>query len=713
MAKAGLAFGRNSSGFLLRMPILDVMPDPSLISPEPSAAGWSQLEELVERLHLAARRESAPREFYQRLLADACSAAGAIGGSAWGNRGGERLELIVVFAPDDVAPVEREPLRPSLAERREAVVHGLASRSSYELQHGGQFASLVAPIADAATESPARPIGAIELLFRPGASAELQRGRRELAATLAAIAADFHALAELRKLRASAAVQRQAVDLLRRVQQPRDLAGAAFALANEARRLLACDRVAVLTRRPSRWQLLCASGTSRVDRRSEFASIAERLAEHVANWGEPIAYDGDRTETAELPPRLAEALAEHLDRSHARQLAAAPVSFNPVIDEAAAASVDEGTTASPAHQFDLVLIAERFDGGGEEEWRQQLIEIGELTAPVLARAAALDQFPVRTLLQWSERASALRSPQRRRRALWIALGAAASVAALTLVPATLSVEAPATLAATVEREIFASANGSIAAVNVEHGQFVKQGDVLIELYDPELSLKLQQVRGEVAAARQRLDAIAVTRTDRALAEQETEDRLPLSAEQQQLEERLATLRAQESLLAQRHGALTLRSPIDGEVLTPDVQSLLSSRPVERGESLLTIADVSSGWELKADVPQRDVGAVVEAETMAAASDPPGVVEASFRLSGDVTRTYSARVIRVSAAAPLEAEGLEDEAPPVQVRLAVDGPAPIAARPGMAAKVRIDCGRRSLGYVWFHDIAATLYRWITF
>jgi hypothetical protein len=32
---------------------------------------------------------------------------------------------------------------------------------------------------------------------------------------------------------------------------------------------------------------------------------------------------------------------------------------------------------------------------------------------------------------------------------------------------------------------------------------------------------------------------------------------------------------------------------------------------------------------------------------------------------------------------------------------------------MTASVRIHCGQRSLGYVWLHDVGATLYRWATF
>ncbi|QDT75851.1 HlyD family secretion protein [Lacipirellula limnantheis] len=705
--------------FATDVPILEVMSDPPLVSADRSNASWSQLEALVERLHEAARSELMPREFFRRLLMEACAASGATAGGAWLRTTRDAIELLVEVsdgADEAVGAVPRDfsvGERP-VAERRDAVRRQLKFVSqaiALDNHHPTDAGPIICAIADVAAGGASSPaaVGALEFFFRDQSSSALQEARRELVTTLASIAADYHALSELRRLRATAEVQLQAVDLLRRIQQPRNLTGTAFAVANEARRLLSCDRVALLLRVDETWRLLCVSGASRVDRQSEFARLSERLAEDIANWGEPILHEGGHADELDLPPRLASALADHLDCSHARQLAGAPIGLELSTPDETVPSSDRVKRT----RYDAVLIAERFDGAADDGWQRQLVEIGELCAPSLARAATLDRFPVRTALVWSDRLAAWQRPLQRRRALWMIGAAATCAAALAFVPAQLSVEAPATLAAAVEREIFASATGTVAEIRVEHGQQVRQGDVLIVLSDPELALKLQQVRGEVDGARERLAALAVTRTDRKLADRETEDRLPLSAEQRQLEERLATLRAQEALLAERHEALTLRSPIAGEVLTPDVQSLLSSRPVERGQALLTIADVGSGWQLRAEVPQRDVGDVVEAQAAAVASNPPTSVAASFRLSGDVTATYPAHVVAIDSAAPLEADGLEDAAAPVQVRLAVDATPPAAARPGMAASVRIDCGRRSLGYVWLHDAAATIYRWITF
>jgi multidrug efflux pump subunit AcrA (membrane-fusion protein) len=385
-------------------------------------------------------------------------------------------------------------------------------------------------------------------------------------------------------------------------------------------------------------------------------------------------------------------------------LACAPVSFAGRQDTAS----EDTAKRRSRKRFDAVLIAESFEAADKTAWRHQLVELGELCGPALGRAAALDRFPMRTMLRWSDRLAILRQPARLFRVLLIVGALASAVAALVYVPADFDVEAPATLVAAVERDVFATATGSVAELRVEHGQMVKQNDVLVVLSDPELALKLQQVRGEIEAARKRLDALAVTRTDRTLREDNADDRLPLSAEQRQLEERLASLEAQRTLLESRRDALTIRSPLSGQVLTRDVQSLLESRPVERGQVLLTIADASSGWQLKADVPQRQIGHVLEAQR----NQSPELA-ASLRLAGDVEKTYPGHVVAISAAAPLDAEGLEDAAPPVEVRIALEGDPPAAARPGMTASVRIHCGQQPLRYVWLHDVGATIYRWATF
>ena len=57
-------------------------------------------------------------------------------------------------------------------------------------------------------------------------------------------------------------------------------------------------------------------------------------------------------------------------------------------------------------------------------------------------------------------------------------------------------------------------------------------------------------------------------------------------------------------------------------------------------------------------------------------------------------------------------------PTVLAKVALDAPELASAtgdalRPGVSARAQIDCGRRSLGYVWLHDIWDAFIEWWRF
>jgi len=148
------------------------------------------------------------------------------------------------------------------------------------------------------------------------------------------------------------------------------------------------------------------------------------------------------------------------------------------------------------------------------------------------------------------------------------------------------------------------------------------------------------------------------------------------------------------------------------VLTLDVQNLLHSRPVERGQVLFTVADTSQGWRLLADVSQRRIGHV-----LAENKKTEGPLPVRFRLAGDDQGIYSGHLESVTAVAVLDTESLEGDAPAIQVKVAIHGQTDEqelpAARPGMTAQVRFHCGQRPIGYVWLHDVWETVYSWVIF
>jgi hypothetical protein len=83
----------------------------------------------------------------------------------------------------------------------------------------------------------------------------------------------------------------------------------------------------------------------------------------------------------------------------------------------------------------------------------------------------------------------------------------------------------------------------------------------------------------------------------------------------------------------------------------------------------------------------------------AARDELGELTARFVLASDPGHEYQGRVTKVAPTTELD----EEQQPMVRVTVAFDRNAVPALRPGATAIAKVHCGRRSLGYVWLHDL----------
>ena len=669
-------------------------------------SAWQQLERFVDELHQQARAPIDSAHFYRRLLEGCVTTLAASGGAVWRRDAGgqwdvvHQINLEAVIDRDDPAAVSAHE---SLLERTATTDEPACYPPHSGAERGGENPTEALLLAGA-VPGDSGDATVVELFLPTGRSPATQQGWRELLETVCQIAADYHTWDEYRWLQSERVFHSQSLALLRRVHGRADLRRTAFEIANEGRRLVEADRLSVLVRRGRTWRLLAVSGVDRIEARADVTKSLQQIADWTARWGEPLDYAeqaADQSEWDDLPTELGDLVQRHVDQSQARRLVAVPLQFIHETD-------DDHSQRSKTNPPSAVLIAEQFQTEGPTLSRQRMIELAHLCEPALGQAVRLDRFALGIVLRWSDRWSRLGWLKGVSRLTVAVLAVAAITAALIFIERDFEIEAPARLTPLVERDVFASADGAVAEVRVAHGDKVESGDVLAVLDDPQLVLDLQRVRGEIDTTRKRLEAIAVARTDRKVREDAESESLSLSAEAQQLQQRMVSLGRQEKILVDHRAALTIRSPIAGTVLTLDVQHLLESRPVARGQVLFTVADTTAGWRLLADVPQERIGQVVSARL---GSEQPLPVR--FRLAGDVEQTYTGHLESISETAVFDTDDLDGELPPVEVQVAIDAGSLAAARPGMNAQVRIHCGRRSLGYVWLHDVWETVYSWMTF
>jgi multidrug efflux pump subunit AcrA (membrane-fusion protein) len=683
--------------------ILKNMPTPLSTAGVPAGAdAWQELEEVLAELVQLAHAPITPEAFYDRALAASVRALSGVGGAVWLRspsgvlRPVAHLDWPGAELTDANARRKHEHLLSDAAEQGRVV--------SFTSDSHPMFAAPVSLAAGVEDPTPsqraAATVAIFEIVPRADISPAAHRGYEQFLAALAEVAAEFHAYHELSRLRGDEAYHEQLVRLSTLVHRHIDLTPTAYAVANEGRRVIGCDRLSVLALSGRRCRLLATSGASRVERRSSAARNLEQLAGLVCPTGEP-AYYADGNSDA-LPP-IADALEQHAEESHARQIAVLPL--------VRSLDADESQRPLAATKPSFVLIAEQFDARHGELQRSRLVEVGELCATALYNAQDIDQLPFRWLLR------PLGSLKQQiamhlTRSMLIAGLIATILAGLVLVPADFAIEAPGTLEPAVRRDVFAPRSGLVEKVLVGNGADVAAGEPLVELRDPKLELELKRVHGEMETVRRQLDAVRATKTNRDIRDASPTEFYRLSASEREFDQQLTNLQHERELLDAQRETLVVRSPIAGRVLTWDVANRLAARPVERGDVLVTVADLSADWQLDLNVEDDRIGHVLAARD---AADAPLPVR--FRLRSQDS-PHTGHIAEIGLTADVAAaEGAATD-PTVRVTVAFDKDQLNEStrrdlRPGVSARAEIDCGRRSLGYVWFHDLWDALLTWLRF
>ncbi len=682
---------------------------PTPLSTAGAASGsdaWQELEEVLASLGQLARTPIEPEAFYEQTLVECVRALSAVGGAAWlrASTGALRPVAHVNWRGAEISA--------SAEARRahEAMLSSAAEGGRIVLAEGGSF---VAPVQLAGNDSTAAatPVTAaiLEITPRADASPATYHGYEEFLAAVCELAAEYHTRRELTRLRQNESYRDELVRLSTLVHRSIELTPTAYAVANEGRRVIGCDRLSVLAAVGRRSRLLATSGASRVERRSGAARRMEELAELVRPTAEPAWYADGQSDA--LPP-VADALEAHAEESHARQVAVAPL-IRPQPGDLASASGDSRTPSrASAEKPVFILIAEQFDARTGNLTADRLMEVAELSSTALYNALEVDRLPFRTVLRPLAAAKRKIAEHIARSTAIAALGAAA-IAALVFVRADFTIEATGTLQPAVRQEVFAPRSGLVDEVLVAPGADVAAGAPLVQLRDPSLELDLKRVHGEMETVRRQLEAARATKGSRDLRDENPVELYRLSASEREYEQQLANLESELALLNSERDSLVVRSPIAGRVLTWDLANRLAARPVERGEVLVTVADLAANWQLELAVADDRIGHVLAAQ----AKEEKDALPVQFRLrSADAS--YTGHIERIGMTASVDTKDAAAARPTVDVVVAFDkseltDEARRNLRPGVTARAEIDCGRSALGYVWLHDIWDTTLTWLRF
>lgn len=684
-------------------------PSPHEFSVEPSAS--REIEEILDELARLAGSDIGERPFRERLLERAVRGLAAIGGAIWirtadGQIGLDcQLRLDAVPLADNWADAQRHTqLLAAVMAKNEARAIAPRATLSGEPQAANptDYLLVLAPL-PMLSGLPAL----VEIVQRPNIAPLVQQGSLQFLAALGDLAADYGRHRELRELRDRGALWRNFERFAAQVHGSLERDRVAYTIVNDGRGLIGCDRLSVATIHGRRSRLIAVSGVDKLDRRAEVVRTLEQLTAVVAATGEPFWYvEGG----PHPPPQIETPLEQVLDETHARGLAIVPLygpkesgrhDFDHVADDAAA------ETGGTATNFDLpmaALIVERFDAAGfDAAARERIAAICRQSASALANVETYENVPLLPIWRALGKIGWLTKARQLPKTVLALLLIAAAVIALAVIPADFEVAARGELQPKLRREVFARSDGIVDRTLVEQEQKVATGDLLVVLKKPSLDLEYSRLLGEMQTARAKLSAIdaSLLATGRDSVANSPDKINQLTAEQQEVKSLLASLEKQRDILISERKDLELHSPIDGTVVTWNAKDLLAARPVARGQALLTVDDLAGDWTAELQVPDNRIGHVVEAQER----DKPRELPVTLILATEPGMSYKGTLSRVA----LSTETDKTTGSTVLVSVAFDR-ASIPGeqlRPGATVTAKIYCGRRSLGYVWLHELWETI------
>ncbi|MEZ6090166.1 MAG: HlyD family efflux transporter periplasmic adaptor subunit [Pirellulaceae bacterium] len=420
------------------------------------------------------------------------------------------------------------------------------------------------------------------------------------------------------------------------------------------------DRVSLLQWRWGKIGLLCIAPAGAVNQRSPLITSLKALARNTFRQERGVAFCQGETSISPIEP----ALCDYIDQSYARQI---------IVEK----NVDEGTGHGVA------VVIERFEASPKELPKETAL--ATQTLPVLSAIVRRRDHGLRGL--WHRIGPTSAKPLR---LVWIALIACLLFAAI-FVQTDFRLPVEGHLHPEAFRSVFATSEGFVDQIHVGHEERVSAGDMLLTLRDPRLELEQSELEGRMAALQSQIASAQVARSTRSRNNDRSDD-TRLSANEQDLVIQLAGLQREHEVLVQHLQRLVIVSPIDGIVHRWDLEQALPERPVKHGQHLLDVIDPQSSWELRLDIPDDVVSYVIDAQR----HDSRPV---AFRVRSHPEATHYAQLKRISNATQFDARGRNV----VLATAEIHDDDVSDRRVGAGVVAQIDCGRRSIAFVWLREL----------
>ena len=466
-------------------------------------------------------------------------------------------------------------------------------------------------------------------------------------------------------------------------------------VANEARLLIDCDRVAVVTRQRGKFGIASISSQASVNRRSNTVRLLEKLARLTLKTEKEFWYPNEE----ELPRQLRSAVDEYLLISTTRSLVIKPVfeKVEPLVE-------DPESSERSGNRVIGGLIFEQCN----EQWDRARLAanldfVHEHASDALRNSeqhSSLFLYPVWKLLSKSK---VLTAPRVFPKSLLALTAAVVICLFLSFYRVPFYIHASGVLVPQQRAWIYAGQSGDIQEVFVEHADVVKEDQVVAAMSNRQLELSIAETEGRIDVLSQRQKEVEKQRFS--IAGQDV-NRANVDNNINSIKAEVTALRNKLALQYELLERNRLQSPIAGQVLSWDVKQKLIGRTVRPEQQLIEVADVQGPWILEIDVPDRRAGHLLRGIKDAKG----GSLTVQFTLAAEPDRMYEGFVTNVASAIHIA----DDDQQVIRVEVAIDKQDLSVQQAGTGVTAKIYTGEEtSIGFLWLHDLAEAYYRYISF
>ncbi len=674
-------------------------------SPESVEQTKQQIRGLINEIADMSRSEVPAEEYFPAVLKRIVDALAAVGGAIWllDEATGLRLSYQININANLVEAENEDALKHGrlltrLFQRGKSELVPAFSMLGQDQQEGNptQYLLVVAPLSTGKQTT-----GMIEVFQRPDSAPNVQKGYQRFLEQMAGLIGEWLKGHNLQRVADRQHMWQQADHFARLAHDNLDARDTAFTIANEGRQLIGCDRVSVAIKRGKNCKVEAISGQDTIESRSNIVTSLNALASRVIAAGESLWYDGS---VEDLPPQLEEAVEDYVDLSHGRSIVVLPIR-RPEKLVAGDVQSKQNVVREGANKNEIIgaLIIEQIESQVPNDVLKARCDlVYEHAARALNNSLAhsdlfgMPVLKVLTRATWLFRGSAFP------KTMTVLALTAVILLGLFLVKIDFNLKSNGTLRPKVQRQVFAHENGEIEDVLVDHGDEVKAGQPLVKLRNRELDIEYERVIGELDSVRSRYESIARMASNNRIAEAE---RSQYAGQADELYIQKASLDAQKKLLEERRSQLIRVSPINGIVMDWKLAEKLRQRPVVTGQVLVNIADTDQDWEVELLMPEKRMKHLDDAVGKQIKEKNGEPLNVAYVLASDASNELTGKLPlnAIHKRAQLDTE----DGPVVKMRVEPDSMKELVKevklRPNTTVIGKVNCGRASAAFVWFHEV----------